>query len=131
MDKSRIADESLFRGRRKRRSRAVWAREVKAFRDSGLSPEEYAAKRGLHIATLKKWVRILGDEVAASKGPKLPAFVPVSVVRATGSTEDQVHGKAFLVEVDLGDGRRVRAHVGSDVDMRRFAELVDTLDGGE
>jgi hypothetical protein len=27
----------------------AWVDEIKAFRDAGLSPEAYAAKRGIHI----------------------------------------------------------------------------------
>ena len=78
------------------------------------------------MVTLKKWARILSARVGVSKGDEVPTFVPVSIVDPKG----QPGGKPFLVEVDLVDGRRARARVGSDADMRRFADLVDALDGG-
>ena len=44
--------------KRKRRPRGAWLKEVRSLRDSGLSPEDYASKRGLVLSTLKFWMRI-------------------------------------------------------------------------
>jgi hypothetical protein len=128
MEKSGRSGGPLFRRKRKRWPRSVWVKELKAFRDSSLTAEEYAAKQGIHVLTLRRWARRLGDEGEAGKQGELPAFVPVNVVRPT---ELQPCGKPFLVEVDLVGGRRVRARVGSDADARRLAHLLDTLDGGD
>jgi hypothetical protein len=128
MEKSGIPDESLFRRKRARLPRAVWVKEIKAFRDSGLSPEDYAAKRGMHIITLKRWIRRVGEHGADRKSSQLPAFLPVRVV---GSTASQPRNTAFHVEVDLTNGRHVRARVESNADMKRLADLLAALDGGD
>ena len=128
MEKSGNFERALFQRRRKRWPLEIWVKEIKAFRDSGLTSEEYAAKRGIHIVTLRRWVRRLADEGEAKRKSELPAFLPVRVVRPT---ESQPCGRPFLVEIDLACGRRVRARVGSDADAKRLAGLLDTLDGGE
>jgi hypothetical protein len=128
MEKSGLPDESVFHRKHARLPRAVWVKEIKAFRDSGLSREEYAAKRGIHIVTLKRWIRRVGGDGAASKGSELPAFLPVRVV---GSMANQRRNTAFQVEVDLANGRHVRVCVQSNADMQRLADLLAALDGGE
>jgi hypothetical protein len=47
---------ALFRRKRRRFSRTVWVKEVKAFRDSGLSAEEYAGHRGINLTCPPKLV---------------------------------------------------------------------------
>ena len=127
MEKSADSEGALFQRKRKRWPRSVWVKELRVFRESGLTAEEYATKRGIHVVTLRRWVRRLGAGGEVPKARELPTFLPVKVVR---STEDQpTSGKPFLVEVDLVGGRRVRARVGSDADARRLAGLLDTLDG--
>jgi hypothetical protein len=128
MEKTGTADESPFRRKRARLPRAVWVKEIKAFRDSGLSREEYAAKRGIHIVTLKRWIRRIGEAGAASKSSESPAFLPVRVV---GTIASQPRKTAFQVEVDLANGRHVRVRVESNADMQRLADLLAALDGGE
>jgi len=126
MDKGASLEESAPRRKRRRWPREVWVREVKAFRDGGLSPEEYAAKRGIRVLTLKRWVRILGGEGKAVEGQRAPSFLPVRIVapaeRPSGPT-------SFQVEVDLSNGRRVRVRVGTDIDVKSVARLLDALDG--
>jgi hypothetical protein len=51
--------------KRGRRPRTAWIKEVCSLRDSGLSPEEYAAKKGMVLSTLKFWMRVLRNEVEA------------------------------------------------------------------
>jgi hypothetical protein len=127
MEKSRNSDEALFRRKRRRWPRAVWVKEVKAFRDSGLSADEYAVQRGVNILTFKRWVRLLGNVTDTDQRSTLPAFVPVRVVSAS---ERPSSGSPFQVEIDLTNGRRLRARVAEDADVRRLADLLDALDGG-
>lgn len=125
MDKGASLEESAPRRKRRRWPREVWVREVKAFRDGGLSAEEYAAKRGIRVLTLKRWVAILGDERKAV-GPRAPSFLPVRIVAAGERTSG--HG-SFQVEVDMANGRRVRVRVGAGTDVNSVARLLDALDG--
>lgn len=105
----------------------MWVKEVRAFRDSGLSAEEYAGQRGINVLTFKRWVRRLGDVTDTGQRPALPAFVPVHVVH---SPERPSSGSPFQVEIELTNGRRLRARVAVDADVRRLADLLDALDGG-
>lgn len=106
----------------------MWAEEVEAFQDSGLSKQEYARNRGISVFQLKRWIRILGSKGTASKGSILPAFLPVNIVN---SATPKPSAALFLVEVDLPNGRRLRAHLGADVDMKKFADVLDAIDGGD
>jgi hypothetical protein len=126
MEKPAVSRVPLVRRRRKRWPRSVWAEEIKAFRESGLTPEGYAAKRGLRAVTLRKWARVLGDRQTTSKGANLPTFVPVNIV---GSQQNQRSSQPLHVEVELACGRRVRARVGAAGDVKRLADLLDALDG--
>jgi hypothetical protein len=107
----------------------VWVKEVKAFADSGLSPEEYASKRGVRVEALRRWLRVLGNDLGlADKRRAATTFLPVRVVQ---SNERRSSSSAFAVEVDLANGRRLRARVGDCADAKRLADLVDALDGGQ
>lgn len=127
MDKGASLEESAPRRKRRRWPREVWVKEVKAFRDGGLSPEDYAAKRGIRVLTLKRWVRILGGEGKTVEAHRPPSFLPVRIVapadRPAGHT-------SFQVEVDLTNGRRVRVRVGAGSDVKSVARLLDALEGG-
>jgi transposase-like protein len=129
MDKTGIADGTPYR--RKRRPRAAWAKEVRAFRESDLSLDEYATRRGLHVATLSRWVRILRGEVGARPASETSPFVPVTVVRSQADRHGTVADAALMIEVDLPGGRRLRARVCSDSDMRRLAQAIELLDGDD
>lgn len=131
MEKTGNPNELLFRRKRRRWPREVWVNEVKAFADSGLSPEEYAAKRGVRVESLKRWLRVLGaggTVAKVDKAHKPTTFLPVRVV---SSCERPSSGNALAVEVDLANGRRVRVRVGDNADAQRLAELLDALDGGQ
>ena len=113
--------------KRKRRPRAAWLKEVRSLRDSGLSPEEYAAKKGLVLSTLKYWMRFLRDDVEARTKSAVPAFLPVSVLHATRPLSSDA---AVMVEIDLANGRRLRMHVRPDTDFKRVSDLVNAVEGG-
>ncbi len=126
MDKGASLEESAPRRKRRRWPREVWIREVKAFRDGGLSPEDYAAKRGIRVLTLKRWVRILGGECKAAEGQHAPSFLPVRIVAPADRPSSQT---SFQVEVELTNGRRVRVRVGAGSDVKSVARLLVALDG--
>lgn len=129
MEKSGSPSEVLFRRKRRRWPREVWVREVKAFADSGLSPEEYAAKRGVRVEALRRWLRVLGNDLgAAARTHSSTTFLPVRVMQ---QAEHLSIASAFAVEVDLANGRRVRARVGDHADAKRLADLLDCLEGGQ
>jgi hypothetical protein len=113
--------------KRKRRPRAAWLKEVRSLRDSGLSLEEYAAKRGLVPSTLKFWTRVLRSDAEARTKSVVPAFLPVSVLHTarTPSTD-----AAVMVEIDLANGRRLRMHVRPETDFRRVSDLLNAVEGG-
>ena len=113
--------------KRRRRPRAAWIKEVRSLHDSGLSPEEYAAKKGMVLSTLKFWMRVLRNEVETRTKSAVPAFLPVSVLQAV---EAPASGASVTIEVDLANGRRVRMHVRPNADFKRVSELVDALEGG-
>ncbi len=113
--------------KRKRRPRTAWLKEVRSLRDSGLSPEEYAAKKGLVFSTLKYWMRVLRDDLEGRARSAVPAFLPVSVLHA-GRTP--YSDPAVMVEIDLANGRRLRMHVRPDTDFKRVTDLLNAVEGG-
>ena len=112
--------------KQKRRPRGEWLKEVRSFRDSGLSPEEYATKKGLVLSTLKYWMRGLRNDVEARTKSAVPAFLPVSVLSAARESSD-----AFvMVEIDLANGRRLRMHVRPNTDIKQVCELLNAVESG-
>jgi hypothetical protein len=113
--------------KRSRRPRAAWLKEVRSLRDSGLSPEEYAAKKGLVLSTLKFWMRVLRSDVEARSKSAVPAFLPVSVLHAATTPSSDA---AVMVEIDLANGRRLRMHVRPNTDFKRVSDLLNAVEGG-
>jgi hypothetical protein len=113
--------------RRKARTRTEWRKEIQSFRASGLTVEEYAAKKGLVPKRLNFWLQAFRKDSTTKIQSAGPAFLPVSV-RQTPS-----HSAAFarmLVEIDLPNGRRVRVHVKDDGDLSRISDLLAAVEGG-
>jgi hypothetical protein len=113
--------------KRKRRPRSAWLKEVRSLRDSGLSPEDYAAKKGLVLSTLKFWMRVLRSDLEARTKSAVPAFLPVTVLHAGRTPSSDA---AVMVEIDLANGRRLRMHVRPDTDFKRVSDLVNAVEGG-
>jgi hypothetical protein len=113
--------------KRKQRPREAWLKDVCSLRDSGLSPEEYAKKKGLDPGRLKFWMRVLGNDVGRRVKSAVPAFLPVNVVQAA---EVPKFGANVMIEVDLANGRRVRLHVSPNADFKRVSELLSAVEGG-
>ena len=110
-----------------RRPRAAWLKEVRSLRDSGLSTEEYATKKGLVLSTLKYWKKVLRNDVEARTKSAVPAFLPVSVLPAARKPSSDA---TVMVEIDLANGRRLRMHVRPDTDFKRVSDLLNAVEGG-
>jgi hypothetical protein len=106
MEKTGNSAESLLG--QERRPRAAWVKEVRDFRESGLTAVEYAAKRAIEIRTLKSWIRALRNGVEAVSKSAAPTFLPLSIMHAAKNPSTSA---AVMIEVDLANGRRVRMHV--------------------
>ena len=91
-----------------RRSAAEWAREVPAWRRSGLTCREYAAAHGLKATTLSWWSWKLGSSTQELE------LVPVEIV-------DDVEEHSGTWEVVTADGHHIRG------DATLSAELVRVL----
>ena len=113
--------------KRRRRPRGEWLKEVRSLRDSGLSPEEYATKKGLVLSTLKHWMQALRGELEVRAKSAVPGFLPVSVLPTARVPSSDA---AVMVEVDLANGRRLRMHVRPSMDFRRVADLLNAVGGG-
>ena len=113
--------------KRKRRPRREWLKEVRSLRDSGLSPEEYATKKGLVLSTLKYWMQALRSELEVRAKSAVPGFLPVSILPTARVPSSDA---AVMVEVDLANGRRLRMHVRPNMDLRHVTDLLDAVEGG-
>ncbi len=125
MEKNRSLAAPL--AKRERRPRSAWLKEVRSLRDSGLSPKEYAAKKGLVLSTLKFWKRVLRNDGESRSKSAVPAFLPVSVLHAARTPSSNA---TVMVEIDLANGRRLRMHVRPDTDFTRVSDLVNAVEGG-
>jgi hypothetical protein len=124
MEKTGDAAKPAFKQRRW--PRAVWVKRVREFLDSGLSAEDYAAKKSIELKTLKSWIRVLQNSGEAMPKSARPAFLPVSVLHAVKAPAGS---STMMIEVDLVNGRRVRMHVKSDADFTRVSEMLDAVEG--
>jgi len=114
--------------KQRRRARSEWAKDVRSLRDSGLSAEEYAAKKGIAPRRLRFWMRTLRSEAEAKPRSAVPAFLPVSVVPAAATPLSRA---AMMVEVDLTNGRRLRMHVRPETDLGQVSDLLRAIEGGQ
>ena len=113
--------------KRRRRPRGEWLKEVRSLRDSGLSPEVYATKKGLVLSTLKYWMQALRSELEVRAKSAVPGFLPVSILPTARVPSSDA---AVMVEVDLANGRRLRMHVRPNMDLRHVTDLLDAVEGG-
>ena len=89
-----------------RRARPIWVELIKQYERSGLSTEEYAAKRGIPVTTLRWWIWRLRREQAEETTPVLPVRVIASTAPTARRPSDE--SAAAEVEVALSDGLRLR-----------------------
>jgi hypothetical protein len=123
----KTGDSAALVSTRRRQPRAAWVKLVRSLADSGLSPEEFAAKKGIELNRLKFWMRILRNDVEARTRSTVPAFLPVSVLP---TAKARAADAGVMVEVDLANGRRLRMQVKANTDFHRVSELVDALESG-
>jgi hypothetical protein len=102
-----------------RRARGIWIELIRQCEKSGLSTEEYAAKRGIPVKTLRWWIWRLRREQDEEAAPLLPVRVIPSTAPAGRGGED-----VAAVEVELTDGVRLR-FVGAPVSA--VVEVVSRL----
>jgi hypothetical protein len=86
---------------------------------SGLSTEDYAAKRGIPVERLRWWIWRLRREREQESTALLPVRVVGSAARTRGDGDD-----VAAVEVELADGTRLR-FVGAAISA--VAEVVTRL----
>jgi hypothetical protein len=113
--------------KQRRQPRATWLKLVRSHRDSGLSPEEFAERKGIELKRLRFWMRVLRNDVETKARSPVPTFLPVSVLHTAKAPAAEV---GVMVEVDLANGRRVRMHVRPNMDFRQVSELLDALESG-
>ena len=104
--------------RRMRRTREIWADIIRQWEESGLTAEEFGAKRGIAGKTLSWWKWKLRQSVA-----DLPSLVPVRVI-ASGAPLARCSTDGD-VEVELSDGVRLR--FGREVTSEFVVEIVSRL----
>jgi hypothetical protein len=90
---------------RRRRGAAEQQREVEGWRASGLSVEEYAARRGYSAESLRRWTKA----VAGPKEMAAPRFVRLQIAATPRSL-------ALIVEVGAA---RILVEPGFDADHLR------------
>ena len=105
MATGRARDEAA----RMRRARGIWIELIRQFEKSGLTTEQYAAKRGIPVKTLRWWMWRLRREQHEEAAPLLPVRVVPSTAPEGRGDED-----VAAVEVELTDGVRLR-FVGTPV----------------
>ena len=125
------------RERRRRWSTEQKLRVVAETREPGARVCDVAARHGACESLVFTWRRQAREGVLVA--PEVPVFVPVRVVEAPAlptaapprpaSCPASVPGRteAGLIEIELGDGRRVR--VGSDVNLGALRRVLAALGG--
>ena len=103
--RARVADppRSMFR-----RGREFWTSTVAEFERSGLTQESFALRRGVAVATLRKWIYRLRRDRKASV-----SLVPVRVIASTAPTARSGRDE---IEIELKTGVRLRLSTAVDVD---------------
>ena len=108
--------------RRRRWSREEKERLVAATFEAGVSVSEISRAVGVHSSQLFRWRK----ELCRQSQPGDPALVPVTIA----STPMEMRSAApmphrGLMEIDLGNGRRVR--VDREVDGEALRRVLDAL----
>jgi hypothetical protein len=113
-------------------SRALWAKRVERWKDSGLTAKEFAAEVGINAGTLSHWSWRLGREsrstprkrpaqAAKKKSARKPSPDPVQFIEVS---PPQVTEGRF--EIELRRGHRV--FVPACFDAKALQQLVDVLE---
>jgi hypothetical protein len=100
-------------------TRATWSKRVEAWKASGLTVAQYAAKHGLNEASLKWWKWRLGSRSKRARSAS-PAMSPLTFVEMT------TESRGDALELVLASGVTVR--VPAAFDATALARLLDVLD---
>lgn len=107
-------------------SKVEWARHIEAWRESGASRDEYAAKHGLRPATLQWWVSKLARDAGKRTKRSRVRFARVVEGAAPKRLEPRAAATTTL-DVVVGRGRTVRVAHGFDRDLlRAVIEALET-----
>lgn len=104
-----------------RRTREIWKNLIEQQERSGLSQEEYAAKRGIPVGTLRSWIYRLKREQREQEAD----ILPVRVIASTAPGAREAAAVGVVIEVVLADGMRVR--FASETASEVIAEVVGRL----
>lgn len=107
---------------RKRRSRAEAEALVAEFEASGLGREAFCRQRGLSIAALDKYRRLVHKSLHVGSG----TLLPVEVVGSSPARSANSAGHVGLLVVELRSGQRVE--VGRGFDAETLERLLSILD---
>jgi hypothetical protein len=119
-------------GKRERRSRAEWGEEVRQWKASGRSADEYATARGLNAGTLLVWSSKLRGECrheGRSGITETLKFVPVRVAEREDALNSGSQGDDGRIEIVFGNGRMVR--ITGDVSARALSAVLEVVEGGQ
>ena len=118
--------------RRRRWSREEKEQLVAASFEPGVTASEVARSAGIHVSQLFRWRKELCERVDVGSSQ----LVPVEIVPAAGapdvepppsspSATGKRRRRSGIIEIELGDGRRVR--VDRDVDAEALRRVLDAL----
>jgi transposase len=118
------------RERRRRWSREQKLRVVAETHEPGARVSEVAARHGVSESLVFTWRRQVRDGLLSA--PEVPVFVPVQMLEAAASASHgersvpaRIEPPSGLIEIELGDGRKVR--VGSDVNLAALRRVLTAL----
>lgn len=117
-----------------REGRAVWAKRVERWRDSGLTLKEFAAEIGVNANTLAGWRWRLGAEggpapVAVKQHG--PAFLELVRAGEAGASAPPTKAEGPAVDAEplelvLRSGHRIRVPASFDgVSLRRLVDVLE------
>ena len=107
----------------KQRTPAQWRQLVEGWERSELTQAEFCSKKGISVASLHRWKRLLADSTQVGNQPPAspPAFMPVRLVEGN----DVAAGVNLTVV--LPDG--VRIEVGAQCPPNTLRDVLDLLRG--
>lgn len=112
MDEAKERETIGNKGRARRRSRQESEKLVKEYKESGLTEGQYAARAGVHVGTLKRWLTQRKDQTARRPRSQFAA------VRLSGA-------KAGSVTLRLPKG--IEVEIAAELEGEEVASLIREL----
>jgi transposase len=121
--------------RRRRWSRAEKERLIAACFEPGVTASQVARSAGIHASQLFRWRKELCSRSSADEQKLIPVeIVPSLAAPSQGSSSPPAPsglqrrgGRKGIIEIELGDSRRIR--VDKDVDAQALRLVLDALSG--